>query len=89
MASDALIEIEGVVKEVYPGGNFLVETEAGTDVPAHERERAAGRSFGGSGRVRIGAPLRVSFLGVGCGEPERRFPTFQPIPVKRNSLLKI
>lgn len=35
MASDDLIEIEGVVKEVFPGGNFLVETEAGTDVHAH------------------------------------------------------
>lgn len=35
MASDDLIEIDGVVKEVYPGGNFLVETEAGTDVRAH------------------------------------------------------
>ncbi len=35
MASDDLIEIEGVVKEVFPGGNFLVETEAGTDVQAH------------------------------------------------------
>jgi translation initiation factor IF-1 len=35
MASDDLIEIEGVIKEVFPGGNFLVETEAGTDVHAH------------------------------------------------------
>ncbi len=35
MASDDLIEIEGVIKEVYPGGNFLVRTEAGTDVHAH------------------------------------------------------
>ena len=35
MASDDLIEIEGVVKEVYPGGSFLVETEAGTNVQAH------------------------------------------------------
>lgn len=35
MASDDLIEVEGVVKEVFPGGNFLVETEAGTDVHAH------------------------------------------------------
>ena len=35
VASDDLIEIEGVVKEVFPGGNFLVETEAGTDVHAH------------------------------------------------------
>ena len=35
MASDDLIEIEGVVKEVFPGGNFLVHTEADTDVHAH------------------------------------------------------
>ena len=35
MASDDLIEIEGTIKEVYPGGSFLVETEAGTDVQAH------------------------------------------------------
>ena len=35
LASDDLIEIEGIVKEVHPGGNFLVETEAGTDVRAH------------------------------------------------------
>lgn len=35
MASDDLIEIEGTVKEVFPGGNFLVETDAGTEVHAH------------------------------------------------------
>ena len=35
MASDDLIEIEGVVKEVFPGGTFLVETEANTAVHAH------------------------------------------------------
>jgi translation initiation factor IF-1 len=35
MASDDLIEIEGIIKEVFPGGHFLVETEAGTDVHAH------------------------------------------------------
>ena len=35
MASDDLIEIEGVVKEAHPGGNFLVETEANTSVHAH------------------------------------------------------
>mgnify|MGYP001192739394 FL=1 len=35
MASDDLIEIEGVVKEVFPGGHFLIETDAGTDVKAH------------------------------------------------------
>jgi len=35
VASDDLIEIEGTIKEVYPGGSFLVETEAGTDVQAH------------------------------------------------------
>jgi len=35
LASDDLIEIDGVIKEVFPGGNFLVETEAGTEVHAH------------------------------------------------------
>lgn len=35
MASDDLIEIEGVIKEVFPGGNFLVQTEANTEVHAH------------------------------------------------------
>jgi len=35
LASDDLIEIEGKVKEVYPGGTFIVETDAGTDVQAH------------------------------------------------------
>ena len=35
MASDDLIEIEGVVQEVFPGGAFLVETEAGSKVHAH------------------------------------------------------
>ena len=35
LASDDLIEIEGKIAEVYPGGTFLVETEAGTKVHAH------------------------------------------------------
>jgi len=35
VASDDLIEIEGKVKEVYPGGTFIVETDAGTEVQAH------------------------------------------------------
>jgi len=35
LASDDLIEIEGEIKEVFPGGHFLVHTEAGTDVHAH------------------------------------------------------
>ncbi len=35
MASDDLIELEGVVKEVYQGGNFLVETDNGHQVKAH------------------------------------------------------
>jgi translation initiation factor IF-1 len=35
LANDDLIEIEGVIKEVFPGGNFLVETQAGTEVHAH------------------------------------------------------
>ena len=35
MAANDLIEVEGVIKEVFPGGNFLVETVAGTEVNAH------------------------------------------------------
>lgn len=35
MASDDLIELEGVVADVFPGGSFLVKTDAGTDVQAH------------------------------------------------------
>ncbi|MFT5685422.1 MAG: translation initiation factor IF-1 [Myxococcota bacterium] len=34
MASDDLIELEGVIKEVFQGGNFLVDTKVG-DVSAH------------------------------------------------------
>jgi translation initiation factor IF-1 len=35
VASDDLIELEGVVKEVYQGGNFLVETDNNHLVKAH------------------------------------------------------
>ena len=35
MAADDLIEMEGVIKEVFPGEHFLVETEVGSDVHAH------------------------------------------------------
>lgn len=35
MASDDLIEIEGLVTEVFPGGHFLVKTNAGSEVHAH------------------------------------------------------
>jgi len=35
VASDDLIEIDGVVEEVYPGGTFLVKTTANTNVHAH------------------------------------------------------
>ena len=35
MASDDLIDMEGIVKEVRPGGTFLVETEQGVEVQAH------------------------------------------------------
>lgn len=35
MASDDLIEIEGIIEEVFPGGTFKVKTDAGTDVHAH------------------------------------------------------
>lgn len=35
MAADDLIPVEGVVTEVFPGGAFMVATEAGTSVHAH------------------------------------------------------
>ena len=35
VASDDLIEMEGVVTEVYQGGNFEVETNEGLKVKAH------------------------------------------------------
>lgn len=35
MASDDLIPLEGTVKDVFPGGTVLVETDAGTEVHAH------------------------------------------------------
>lgn len=35
MASDDLIEMEGVVQEVFPGGNFKVVTAEGFEVTAH------------------------------------------------------
>jgi translation initiation factor IF-1 len=35
LASDDLIEIDGVIEEVYPGGTFLVKTENGASVHAH------------------------------------------------------
>ena len=35
MAADDLIEMEGTIEEVYPGGTFLVKTEHGNNVQAH------------------------------------------------------
>lgn len=35
MASDDLIEIEGVIKEALPGGEFVVEIEGAREVKAH------------------------------------------------------
>jgi len=35
VASEDLIEIDGTIIEVHPGGSFLVETTAGTKVHAH------------------------------------------------------
>ncbi len=35
MASDDLIEMEGTVTEVFPGGTFKVHTDNGMDVHAH------------------------------------------------------
>jgi translation initiation factor IF-1 len=56
LASDDLIEIEGVIKEVFPAGNFLVETEAGTDVQAH----LSGRLRHNHIRVVLGDRVRVA-----------------------------
>jgi translation initiation factor IF-1 len=38
VASDDLIEIDGVIKEVFPGGAFLVETDAGTQLRLLRRQ---------------------------------------------------
>lgn len=38
MASDDLIELEGVIKEVYQGGNFLVEAQMGSGKGAQTLE---------------------------------------------------
>ena len=54
MASDDLIEIEGVVEEVFPGGTFKVKTEAGTDV--HARLAGKLRRF----RIRVVLGDRVT-----------------------------
>ena len=35
MASSDAIELEGTVKEVFPGGNFQVETDDGHKILAH------------------------------------------------------
>jgi translation initiation factor IF-1 len=35
LASEDLIEVEGTVDEVFPGGNFLVKLDSGADVHAH------------------------------------------------------
>ena len=35
MAADDLIDMEGTIAEVFPGGTFLVETEHGNKVQAH------------------------------------------------------
>jgi len=35
VSADDLIPVEGVIAEVFPGGAFLVDTEAGTKVHAH------------------------------------------------------
>ena len=35
VAADDLIDMEGTIEEVYPGGTFLVETEHGHKVQAH------------------------------------------------------
>ena len=46
MASDDLIELEGVIKEVYQGGNFLVEAQMGngnTTQPLEVKAHLAGR----------------------------------------------
>ena len=35
VAADDLIDMEGTIEEVYPGGTFLVATEHGHKVQAH------------------------------------------------------
>ena len=35
VAADDLIDMEGTIEEVYPGGTFLVKTEHGNSVQAH------------------------------------------------------
>lgn len=35
MSGEDLIEMEGKITEVFPGGNFLVETDKGLNVHAH------------------------------------------------------
>ncbi len=35
VAADDLIDMEGTIAEVFPGGTFLVETEHGNKVQAH------------------------------------------------------
>jgi translation initiation factor IF-1 len=35
VAADDLIELEGVISEVFPGGKFQVKTDKGIEVLAH------------------------------------------------------
>ena len=55
VASDDLIEMEGVISEVYQGGNFEVETEEGLKVHAH----LAGKLRRFRIRVVLGDKVRV------------------------------
>ena len=70
MASDDLIEIDGVIKEVFPGGAFLVQTDAGTEVHAHLAGKL--RRF----RIRVIPGDRVQ-VGVSPYDPSHGFITFR------------
>ena len=56
MASDDLIEIDGIIEEVFPGGSFLVKTDIGTLVTAH----LAGKLRQNKIRVVLGDRVRVA-----------------------------
>jgi translation initiation factor IF-1 len=56
VASDDLIEIDGIIEEVFPGGSFLVKTDIGTHVTAH----LAGKLRQNKIRVVLGDRVRVA-----------------------------
>lgn len=56
MASDDLVEMEGVVTEVYPAGKFKVTLDQGLVVVAH----LGGRMYQNRIRVVLGDRVRVA-----------------------------